>query len=111
MIMKTFVTHLPVIAVAAILATQSAHAQGYPQVPSAIMEAARVENAAAKKLSDEAFTRALPEIEAWATKGKPYLPGAAKPEDLPQAKIPAFPGAWGGGMYRSEERRVGKECA
>ena len=99
MIMKTFVTHLPVIAVAAILATQSAHAQGYPQVPSAIMEAARVENAAAKKLSDEAFTRALPEIEAWATKGKPHLPGAAKPEDLPQAKIPAFPGAWGGGMY------------
>ena len=99
MIMKTFVTHLPVIAVAAILATQSAHAQGYPQVPSAIMEAARVENAAAKKLSDEAFARALPEIEAWTAKGKPYLPGAAKPEDLPQAKTPAFPGAWGGGMY------------
>ena len=77
----------------------SAGAQGYPKVPSDIMEAARAENAAAKKLSDEAFARALPEIEAWAAKGKPYLPGAAKPDDLPQAKIPAFPGAWGGGMY------------
>ncbi len=85
----------------ALLASVSlhAHAQGYPKVPANIMEAARVENAAAKKLSDEAFARALPEIEAWAAKGKPYLPGAAKPEDLPQAKIPAFPGAWGGGMY------------
>ena len=77
----------------------SAGAQGYPKVPSDIMEAARAENAAAKKLSDEAFARALPEIKAWEAKGKPYLPGAAKPEDLPQAKIPAFPGAWGGGMY------------
>ena len=76
-----------------------ARAQGYPQVPSDIMAAARAENAAAKKLSDAAFAHALPEIKAWEAKGKPYLPGAAKPEDLPQAKIPAFPGAWGGGMY------------
>ena len=28
-------------------------------------------------------------------KGKPYIPWAAKPDDLPQAKIPAFPGAEG----------------
>lgn len=99
MIMNTFIAYSSVVAVAAVLAAESASAQGYPQVPSAIMEASRAENAAAKKLSDEAFARALPEIEAWAKKGKPYLPGAAKPEDLPQAKIPAFPGAWGGGMY------------
>ena len=77
----------------------SARAQGYPQVPSDIMEASRVERAAASKLSDEAFQRAQPVIQEWAAKGKPYLPGAAKPWDLPQAKIPAFPGAWGGGMY------------
>ena len=38
-------------------------------------------------------------IQEWEAKGKPYLPGAAEPKDLPQAKIPAFPGAWGGGMY------------
>jgi hypothetical protein len=77
----------------------SANAQGYPKVPADIMEKARAEHAAVEKLSDEAFARALPEIEAWARKGKPYIPGAAKPGDLPQAKIPAFPGAWGGGMY------------
>ncbi|HSV13353.1 MAG TPA: hypothetical protein VLI90_03795, partial [Tepidisphaeraceae bacterium] len=40
-----------------------------------------------------------PELEAWAKKGKPYIPWASKPEDLPQAGIPAFPGAEGGGMY------------
>ncbi len=40
-----------------------------------------------------------PEIEAWAKKGKPDIPWASKPSDLPQAAIPAFPGAEGGGMY------------
>ena len=77
----------------------SAYGQGYPQVPGDIMEASQKERTEAARLSDEAFKRALPEIEAWAKKGKPYIPSAAKPEDLPQAKIPAFPGAWGGGMY------------
>ena len=74
-------------------------AQGYPHVPADIMEASRAERAAADKRSDEAFQRALPVIKEWEAKGKPYIPGAAKPGDLPQAKIPAFPGAWGGGMY------------
>ncbi len=49
--------------------------------------------------SDEAWQRALPAVEAAERAGKPYLPGAAKPDDLPQADIPAFPGAQGGGMY------------
>lgn len=31
--------------------------------------------------------------------GRVYRPWASKPSDLPQAKIPAFPGAEGGGMY------------
>ena len=88
---------LSVVALA--LGCLNSRAQGYPQVPSDLAEAMRKEKAAASQLSDEAFARALPEIEAWATKGKPYLPGAAKPGDLPQANIPAFPGAWGGGMY------------
>ena len=74
-------------------------AQGYPQVPSDLMEASRAERTVAGRLSDEAFQRALPVIKEWEAKGKPYLPGAAKPGDLPQARIPAFPGAWGGGMY------------
>ncbi|WP_197530605.1 hypothetical protein [Bythopirellula polymerisocia] len=30
---------------------------------------------------------------------KPFIPWAKKPGDLPQASVPAFPGAQGGGMY------------
>src|SRR5690242_19952756 len=85
--------------VALVIPSVSALGQGYPQVPKDIMDASQKERAEAARLSEEAWKRALPEIEAWAKKGKPYIPGAAKPEDLPQAKIPAFPGAWGGGMY------------
>src|SRR5207249_5768066 len=40
-----------------------------------------------------------PQSKKDAANGKPHIPGAAKPEDLPQADIPAFPGAWGGGMH------------
>lgn len=76
----------------------SAHAQ-YPRVPKAIADEAAARQKAADQLSDEAFAKALPVIREWAARGKPYLPGAAEPKDLPQARIPAFPGAWGGGMY------------
>src|SRR5687767_7706950 len=69
----------------------------YPQVPGDIQRAADEAKRAADKRSDEAFARAMPAIEEWAKKGKPYIPGAARPEDLPQANIPAFPGAEGGG--------------
>lgn len=31
--------------------------------------------------------------------GRPYVPWASRPYDLRQAKIPAFPGAEGGGMF------------
>jgi hypothetical protein len=85
--------------VAGLFLPHAAFAQGYPKVPADVAAANKAETAATDRLSDEAFARAVPEIQAWAAKGKPYLPGAAKPEDLPQAKIPAFPGAWGGGMY------------
>jgi hypothetical protein len=80
------------------MVVMSARAQ-YPRVPQAVAAEARARQAAADKLSDEAFERALPVIKEWEAKGKPYIPGARDPKDLPQAKIPAFPGAWGGGMY------------
>jgi hypothetical protein len=54
---------------------------------------------AQRRHSDEAWEQALPAIRAWEAQGKPYLPGAARPDDLPQADLPAFPGAQGGGMY------------
>ena len=82
----------------ALFGASAARAQ-YPRIPSNIVAEARARQAAADERSDEAFQRALPIIKEWEAKGKPYLPGAAKPGDLPQAKVPAFPGAWGGGMY------------
>src|SRR5215831_2130701 len=84
--------------VCVLLCAQIAMAQ-YPKVPKEVQRAENERRAAYEKLEDEAWEKAQPELEAWAKKGKPYLPGAAKPSDLPQAKIPAFPGAWGGGMY------------
>lgn len=51
------------------------------------------------KRSDAAFEKALDIIEKEAQEGKPYIPWAARPSDLPQAQIPAFPGAEGGGAY------------
>src|SRR3954468_6124279 len=71
----------------------------YPQVPGDVQHAADAAKVAADKRSDEAFAKAMSAIQEWDKKGKPYIPSAAKPEDLPQAKIPAFPGAEGGGMY------------
>lgn len=71
----------------------------YPTIPKAMEDSAGQEMAKFRKLSDEAWAKALPIIEADAKKGKPFVPWAAKPEDLPQAKIPAFPGAEGGGAY------------
>ncbi|HLP77055.1 MAG TPA: polysaccharide lyase, partial [Candidatus Paceibacterota bacterium] len=87
-----------ILVVVGLLAALSASAQ-YPRVSSEIQAEARAIRNAADKRSDEAFAGALPVIKEWEAKGKPYLPGAAEPKDLPQAKIPAFPGAWGGGMY------------
>ncbi len=53
----------------------------------------------AYKHSDEAWQIAKKVVEAEAAQGKPYIPWASRPTDLPQAEIPAFPGAEGGGMF------------
>jgi pectate lyase len=52
-----------------------------------------------KQHEEEVWRTIEPEVRAWAQKGKPYLPQAANPGDLPQASVPAFPGAEGGGKY------------
>ncbi|HJZ53403.1 MAG TPA: hypothetical protein VKE74_00505 [Gemmataceae bacterium] len=71
----------------------------YPKVPKDVQHAEDERRAAYEKPEDEAWEKAQPDLARWAEKGKPYIPGAARPSDLPQADIPAFPGAWGGGMY------------
>lgn len=49
--------------------------------------------------SDSAWQVAFPVVIKEAEQGRPYVPWAFRPYDLRQAKIPAFPGAEGGGMY------------
>jgi hypothetical protein len=71
----------------------------YPTIPPALQDSADAEMKKWQQLSDEAWAKALPIIEADAKKGKPYIPWAAKPGDLPQATIAAFPGAEGGGAF------------
>ncbi|MGD9929245.1 MAG: pectate lyase [Mangrovibacterium sp.] len=51
------------------------------------------------RLSDIAWEKALPIVEKEAAEGRPYIPWAGRPSDLPQSEIPSFPGAEGGGMY------------
>ncbi len=83
---------------AGICAFNTAKAQ-YPTIPPAVQAKADSALAVEERLSDEAWKKALPIIEADEKKGKPYVPWANKPEDLPQANIVAFPGAEGGGAY------------
>lgn len=79
----------------------------YPTITPEVAEESQRRKQAADRRSDEAWQAALPRVEAGEGEGKPYIPDAAHPEDLPQASIPAFPGAQGGGMY-SHGGRGGK---
>ncbi len=76
----------------------SAMAQ-YPEIPEEVQAKADAALEAAQQRSDEAWEKAWPVIREEARQGKPYIPWAAVPADLPQADIPAFPGAEGGGAY------------
>lgn len=78
------------------------NAQVFAQYPKITSEVAAQSSQLLKKAeeaSNAAWEKALPIIEKEAKEGKPYIPWAARPTDLPQAEIPAFPGAEGGGAY------------
>jgi hypothetical protein len=71
----------------------------YPKIPEEVQKQTEKMMQKTLEASDKAWEKALPIIEAETKKSKPYIPWAARPTDLPQADIPAFPGAEGGGMY------------
>ncbi|WP_426061799.1 pectate lyase family protein [Hymenobacter sp. B1770] len=71
----------------------------YPSIPADVAKASADMMAAASRQSDIAWNKAYPIIQKEQREGKPYIPWAARPIDLPQASIPAFPGAEGGGAY------------
>ena len=86
------------VALAGLLLSGGALAQ-YPKIPAAAKKTSDSLLAEAERKSEIAWQKALPVIEAEAKKGKPYIPWAARPVDLPQSDIPAFPGAEGGGAF------------
>ena len=60
---------------------------------------AKALTALSKQHEQEVLTRIQPELADWAKKGKPFYVNAAVPSDLPQASVPAFPGAEGAGKF------------
>ena len=96
--MKKYFIPLCLLASGIIGFTQSASAQ-YPKISKVMQDSEDVVMQKVQKLSDEAWAKALPIVEADEKKGKPFILWARKSSDLPQAKILAFPGAEGGGAY------------
>jgi hypothetical protein len=56
-------------------------------------------DAAWNQHEQEVISNVAPQLAEWEKKGKPFIPWASKPEDLPQAKVPAFPEAEGAGKF------------
>ncbi|MDB5326068.1 MAG: polysaccharide lyase, partial [Phycisphaerales bacterium] len=98
MIHRTLARGSWMTAAALMLAAQAALAQ-YPTIPSEVQHGMDEKKAAADKRSDEMFQAAQVAIEKDAANGKPYIPWAKTPGDLPQNPLPAFPGAEGGGAH------------
>jgi hypothetical protein len=95
MIMKMFRNLFFVFAAALV---QPVMAQ-YPKIPQDVQKWSDSLLNAERLSSDEAWAKAYPIIQQEAKQGKPYIPWAARPYDLPQADLVAFPGAEGGGAY------------
>ena len=81
-----------------VVCLQTVKAQ-YPDISSEVRQSSETLMKAAVSHSDSAWAVAYPIIEQQAKQGKPYIPWASRPDELPQATIPAFPGAEGGGKY------------
>ena len=86
------------IALLAVAGTLTAQAQ-YPKVTKEATHYADSIGSISKAKRDSAWAVAFPIVVEEAKAGRSYVPWASRPYDLRQAKIPAFPGAEGGGMY------------
>lgn len=90
---------IPVALLAVFVSVQHFALAQYPTIPPDVQKASDELLAESQRQSDIAWQKAWPIIQKEAQEGKPYVPWAARPVDLPQASIPAFPGAEGGGAY------------
>jgi hypothetical protein len=89
---------LTALIAAAISVVKPAFAQ-YPDIPKQVQAESEALIKEAYRRSDSAWKVALPKVQYDQTHGKPYIPWAARPTDLPQSDILAFPGAEGGGAH------------
>lgn len=87
------------LAVCSLLLLPIAARAQYPQITQAAQEKFDSLQRVWTAHSDSAWAVAFPIVKKEAMEGRPYVPWAFRPYDLRQAKIPAFPGAEGGGMY------------
>jgi len=71
----------------------------YPEIPADVQKWSDSLLKAARKHSDSAWAIAYPIVKEEAKHGRPYIPWATRPYDLPQSDLPAFPGAEGGGKF------------
>ncbi|MFD2287694.1 polysaccharide lyase [Pedobacter petrophilus] len=83
---------------ALILSAGSSFAQ-YPKIPDNVKKESDSMMKEAYRHSDIAWEKAKPIILKEEKEGKPYIPWAGRPNDLPQSDLLAFPGAEGGGAY------------
>ncbi|MCD8296142.1 MAG: thrombospondin type 3 repeat-containing protein [Prevotella sp.] len=89
---------LAMVVMALVAGTRAVMAQ-YPDITPEVQAQIDAYEARIWAHSDSAWAVAYPIVDKEAKDGRPYIPWASRPTDLPQAKIPAFPGAEGGGMY------------
>ncbi|HEY4109189.1 polysaccharide lyase [Puia sp.] len=71
----------------------------YPTIPDDVKAQSEALMKESYRRSDSAWKVAWPIVDNDAKHGKPYVPWAARPTDLPQSPILAFPGAQGGGAH------------
>ena len=71
----------------------------YPKISPEVKRESDSLMSAARRHSNIAWEKAKIIIAKEAAEGKPYIPWASRPTDLPQSNLLAFPGAEGGGAY------------
>ncbi|SDZ93063.1 Pectate lyase [Arachidicoccus rhizosphaerae] len=79
----------------------------YPTITAQVRDSIKHFSDGFEAHSDSMWKIAYPIVEQEAKEGKPYIPWAARPTDLPQSALLAFPGAEGGGAH-TEGGRGGK---
>jgi hypothetical protein len=87
------------LTIASVLGLANAAWAQYPVIPEALEKKADSLMANITRLSELQFLKVKSIVDEEAKHGRPYIPWAAKPSDLPQSKLAAFPGAEGGGAH------------